>query len=60
MPNGGQRRGEPLAPHEDALPLDYHDERKEARKGVGGKRESPARVVGHPQHRQTRLLGLIR
>ena len=23
LPNGGQRRGEPLAPHEDALPLDH-------------------------------------
>ena len=60
FPNGGQRRGEPLAPHEDALPLDYHDERKEARKGVGGKRESRARAPGHPQHRRTRLPRLIR
>ena len=34
LPNGKQRRGEPLAPHEDALPLD-HDTTKGRKRGRG-------------------------
>ena len=62
LPNGGQRRGEPLAPHEDALPLDYDTTkgRKRGRGWVGKENRGRALSDIHNTDGRTRLPGLIR
>ena len=62
LPNGGRRRGEPLAPHEDALQLDYDTTkgRKRGRGWVGKENRGRALSDIHNTDGRTRLPGLIR
>ena len=62
LPNGGRRRGEPLAPHEDALQLDYDTTkgRKRGRGWVGKENRGRALSDIHNTGGRDSQAGLIR